>query len=991
MAYKRIWSRLRYWTILGFLAAISLAASQSTCTQTPTLNQPAVPDAVAPGGPSFTLTVNGDQFSSGSTIHWNGTLLSPTGTQASNQMQATVPASLIATPGTATITVQSGEGGGASNPIYFSIWSPATTSSFITATGSPIAVGVKPAAAVVADFNGDGKPDLAVANNTDGTVTILLGNGDGTFTPAAKSPIAVGAGPDALVVGDFNVDGKPDLAVANGGAGTVSVLLGNGDGTFTAASGSPVAVGTTPDALAVADFSNSGHPSLAVANAGSNSVMFLPGNGDGTFGAAVITPVGTAPSAITVGDFNNSGDLGLAVANSGDGTVTILLGNASGTPFSAAAGGPVAVGTAPSALAVADVNGDGNLDIAVANSGSNSVTVLLGNGTGGFAAAGNSPISVGTAPSAVAIADFNTDNKLDIAVTNSGDSTATVLLGAGDGTFTAIPTLPTTGIGPASLAVADYNGDGRLDLATVNATDNTASILLQPLGVAPSVSSLSFVQQGLNSTSAAQTVTITNNTTSPVTLSTIGLTGTNTADFNALASGSTCSTSTPVPAGGGTCTINVTFTPTTPGTLTASLSIATNSSVTSSLSVALTGQGFNGGEVALTPGLTFGLQVAGTTSNPQIATLSNVGAFPVNISSITTSLPQFVIVAPTTTGVTACQSLIGSALAIGAQCVIPISFAPTTAGTLAASVSIADDAALSPQTTTLTGSGTNVQFTPAALTFGGEPIGTTGSAETVTVKNAGTTPLAISGIAVSSQFSIASGTTCSTSAPLAAGAACAINVTFSPTTTGSVTGALTITDTDPSSPQEVVLTGTGQDFAIQANTSSQSVQAGGGTSYSFSVAPEFGFTGTVALACSGAPANSSCTVTPNSVTLNGTSTVGPTLSVATTGSSLVQTLTPPSWPRNTGWPMGLGLLLGMGGLLLMLKQRQAARNGQTPQWRWVRLMPLAVTLWLLILAASCGKGPTSQSFGTLPGTYTLTITGTSGNLSHSSTVTLVVH
>lgn len=984
------------WIALGSLILVSLGIS--SCASTPIIYQPSVPSAAAPGGASFTMTINGDQFTTGSTIDWNGTPLAVVGTTTSTQIMGTVPASLIANPGTAAITVLSGSGGGTSNVIYFPVWNPAPSARFVNATGSPIMVGVTPSAVVVADFNADGKADLAVANAKDGTVTILLGNGDGTFTPASGSPITVGAGPDALAVGDFNVDDIPDLAVSNGKAGTVTVLIGKGDGTFKATVASPITVGTNPDALAVGDFNGNGDPGIVVANAGSNNIMYLQGNGDGTFKGPVSTPVGTAPSALAVGDFigsyksttSTSGDLSLAVANAGSNNVTILIGGGNGS-FAAATGSPIAVGTAPSALAVADLNNDGILDLAVANSGSNNVTVLTGTGTGAFTAA--STTSVGNSPSSLAIADFNADNKLDLAVTNSADSTVTVLLGSGTGTFTAIPTLPATGVGPSGLAVADFNGDGRLDLATVDATDNTAAILLQPNAVAASIASLTYPSQGLNTTSPAQTVTITNNTATAVSLTTIGITGTNAPDFAAPASGSTCSTSTPVPGGGGTCTVNVTFTPLAAGSLTAALSITTNSAATASLTVQLSGTGFLGGEVSVTPAsLSYGLQAVSVTSSPQTVTVANTGPVPVNISAITTSLPEFAIVAPTT-GATACQSLVGASLATGARCVIPLTFTPPVAGSVAGSLSITDDATGSPQSVPLTGIGTYVQITPLSASFAAIPIGTTSNTQTISLKNIGTAPVIFSGFATNnSNFAVASGTTCSTSAPLAPGASCLINVTFTPSGSGNIIGGLVISDSDLSSPQVVSLAAVGQDFTLQAFTNTQTVMAGNPATYLLQITPAFGFNGSVTVACTGAPTNSTCTSSPGSVSLIGTGYAAPTLQVAT--STLSQIVPPGLPPPSSRWPLVMGLtLLGLT-VILLLRIVGGKREAITPLWRWGRVATVTLAFLMLMLWVTCGGGvthlPAPANYGTPPGTYTLTVTASSGSLSHSTTVQLTV-
>jgi hypothetical protein len=345
------------------------------------------------------------------------------------------------------------------------------------------AAGFRPFAVAVGDFNGDGHPDLAVANIGDGTVSVLLGKGEGTFQAAHN--YTAGSSPTSVAVGDFNSDGRPDLAVADvgdiyGNGGGVSVLLGNGDGAF-GASHSYESAGFRPVSVAVGDFDGDGHLDLAVANHGypgygiPATVSVLLGKGDGTFHAAQSYAVGFLLSSVAVGDFDGDGHLDLAVTGydyDGNSTVSILSGKGDGTFQDARS---YAAGYRPESVAVGDFNGDGRLDLAVADVGDiygnrGDVRVLLGNGDGTF-----QPVrsyAAGNSPSSVAVGDFNGDGDLDLAVANRGTydrpgHTVSILLGKGDGTFQAAQDYA-VGTFPVSVAVGDFDGDGHLDLAVAN-------------------------------------------------------------------------------------------------------------------------------------------------------------------------------------------------------------------------------------------------------------------------------------------------------------------------------------------------------------------------------------------------------------------------------------------------------------------------------------------------------------------------------------------
>jgi hypothetical protein len=350
---------------------------------------------------------------------------------------------------------------------------------FSSGDGSLIAptvygVGVGPVSVAVADLNHDGIPDVVTADEDPtlgNRVSVLLGNGDGTFRPTVN--YLVGKSPQSVVVADVNGDGIPDLITANQGTypnntdGSVSVLLGNGDGTFQPAVN--YAAGIKPYAVAVGDLGNDGQLDLVVANdTSAGTVSVLRGNGDGTFQDPVSYASGSHPDAVAVSDLTGDGILDIVVANSASNTLSILLGNGDGT-FKAK-NDYVASGQ-PESVAVADLNGDGIPDLVTAN-GSNSVSVLIGNGDGSFQTPANHFVA---GANSVAVVDVNQDGVPDLVTADLGGAVS-VLVGNGDGSFQA-PVTYGTGARPTGIAAADLTGDGFPDLVTANSYDPTVTVI----------------------------------------------------------------------------------------------------------------------------------------------------------------------------------------------------------------------------------------------------------------------------------------------------------------------------------------------------------------------------------------------------------------------------------------------------------------------------------------------------------------------------------
>ncbi|MEQ8763274.1 MAG: FG-GAP-like repeat-containing protein [Planctomycetota bacterium] len=331
--------------------------------------------------------------------------------------------------------------------------------------------GSGPRSIATSDLNGDGAEDLAVANNDSNDVSILLGQGDGTFL--AQQRFTAGSDPRSVAISDLNGDAFPDLAIANFSSDDVSILLGQGDGTFFPQQ--RFSAGTRPISVAISDLNGDGAEDLSVANNGSDDISILLGRGDGAFFAQQNFSAGTRPMSVATSNLN--GDLipDLAVANNGSDDISIFLGLGDGTfavqqRYSAAGG--------PSSIAVSDLNSDGANDLAVANGRSDDVSILLGQGDGTFDSQQRFP--AGIAPRSVAISDLNGDGTGDLVVANNdihSDDDLSIRFGRGDGTFSAQQRI-SAGVDLWSVAIADFNGDGGGDLAIADDRSDDVSILL---------------------------------------------------------------------------------------------------------------------------------------------------------------------------------------------------------------------------------------------------------------------------------------------------------------------------------------------------------------------------------------------------------------------------------------------------------------------------------------------------------------------------------
>jgi hypothetical protein len=361
----------------------------------------------------------------------------------------------------------------------------------IGTTALRFAVGNTPGSVEIADVNNDGKPDLIVANERSDNVTILLGDGKGGFAPAPGSPFPAGHSPNDVALGDFNRDGRLDVAFANHEKKYLTVLLGDGRGGLVPAPHSPFAVEVRPHTHGVAtgDFDGDGNLDLVTESWGTDQVEVLFGDGTGGFRLpGTFFSVGKHPyQRLRVADLNGDGKADIITTNLEGDDVTILLADGRGT-FRQAPGSPFPCGDSPFNLAVGDVNGDGKLDLAIVNSpgstsdrrGRDGLTILLGDGAGGFHMLAGSPFATGRIPNRVAIGDVDGDGVNDVAVSSPDDNNITLFMMKRQGGVAATHTIRMSGR-PKGLALHDLDGDGKAEIVVTNSGEGTITILLSNL------------------------------------------------------------------------------------------------------------------------------------------------------------------------------------------------------------------------------------------------------------------------------------------------------------------------------------------------------------------------------------------------------------------------------------------------------------------------------------------------------------------------------
>ncbi|MFO0576442.1 MAG: FG-GAP-like repeat-containing protein [Polyangia bacterium] len=434
----------------------------------PSITSVAPPSAANNVATNITLT--GTNFRSGATVSVGGQACGNPTVVSATQITCTVPAK-AATCGPQSVVVTNPDAQTATKTAY-------TYMAASVAFATPVALSGTlngPHRMIVADFNNDGYPDLAHSNQAPaGFVSVYLGSKTGAFGGAKNAN--VGSSPIGLAAGDLNKDGNQDLVVANSGDGNLSYLAGDGKGGF--ASVVNISVGIFGiEGVAIADIDGDTNPDVAVVYPLMNQVVLYKGDGKGGLTVqATKVSVGGNARYLALADVNGDKFPDLLVPNQGSNTVSYRPNKADGT-VTFAAGMDIAAGTDPYEVVVADVNSDQKPDFLFTSSGGNSVGVFLGDGKGAWSAATGSPFAAGSSPVFLGVSDFNGDGKPDFVVANQSSSSLSLLIGNGTGGFTKVPASPFAGgNGPTGVGVADFNGDGLIDFANTNFFGGTATV-----------------------------------------------------------------------------------------------------------------------------------------------------------------------------------------------------------------------------------------------------------------------------------------------------------------------------------------------------------------------------------------------------------------------------------------------------------------------------------------------------------------------------------
>jgi hypothetical protein len=888
--------------------------------------------------------------------------------------------------------------------------------------GATVSVSGDPQALVAGDWNGDGKVDLAVALTAD-SVALLLGNGDGSFAGEVDYSVGAGSYPMSITAADFNNDGVPDLATANQNNGTISILLGRGDGTFAASVNYPYLPGTTTTILSVlaADFDGDHNADLAVIDPFNSNLSILFGKGDGTFQAPVSNPVGFNPVAGAVADLNRDGLPDLVVANSNDGTVSVLLNKGNGTfqnhvDYATAGANFVAIG---------DFNRDGLMDVAATNGAypSGVVTVLLGNPDGTFARTMSySTTSASFLASGIAALSLAGNGKLDLITSNAGVSNLggyvgqiSVLRGNGDGTFQSPTSFPGGG---GYMAVADFNGDGKPDLAMPGPGNENL------LGTSVAV----FLGNGDGSFQAGTDFAT---PTGPFAVAAGDFNGDGKTDLAVVNYGS-ASLSILLGNGDGTFQGHVDYAVGVEPTSAAvgdfngdgKQDIAVANKYDGTVSVMLgNGDGTfqNANIYPLIVGAS-GLVAADVNGDGKLDLVVADDAVSVLLGNGDGTFQPHVDTPPVQAGAVVVGDLNGDGIPDAATAGGASTFSAllghgdgtfsspwvfwTQSSSFPNSVTMADfdgdgnqDIAVAGQMgiVTVLLSEPAMAISYPSLVFGSQGVGTASTPLPITITNVGGTRLDISKISAGANFT----ETDDCVGTLASEAHCTVSVTFAPTLTGSIAGKLTVTDNNSAvagSVQTVALSGTGTttpDFTIgvaSGSPSSATVSPGGTATYSLSLDSLSGFAQSVTLTCSVAASEATCAVSP--LTANPTAAIPASVTVTVT--TTARSLAPPGISVHQRSP--LLLIIGFAAFFALATLEAALRRhalgGWMPAAGRTRKVTLAAVFFIPLALASCGGGGSgnggNSNPGTPAGTYSVTVKGTSGNLSHSTTLTLTI-